>query len=267
MSLIVPHWIPSNLWWALPLLAAALGAALRRVLPRTAAARGAPVCLLAGLAGMLIWRGALVAGLASRGRIWSTGLPLLALAVLAAGGAGPARHRDLHKRRPAAGHRSVPAAAGRHPPLHQSGQKQPAFPHPVGLFSCMVSRAKRAPGRPVCSRFGGAVRQSLRSPFPRLQMRPGPVALVGTLRPQARFAGPAPGPEIVRRWRQFYNFRQQRPAVFSPRPAFCAGGSPGAGGQSSYLVPWRSAPPCRSSDPPGREPPFVPPFTLPPGRL
>ena len=48
MSLIVPHWIPSNLWWALPLLAAALGAALRRVLPRTAAARGAPVCLLAG---------------------------------------------------------------------------------------------------------------------------------------------------------------------------------------------------------------------------
>lgn len=87
MSLIVPHWIPSNLWWALPLLAAALGAALRRVLPRTAAARGAPVCLLAGLAGTLIWRGALVAGLASRGRIWSTGLPLLALAVLAAGGA------------------------------------------------------------------------------------------------------------------------------------------------------------------------------------
>mgnify|MGYP001864223646 FL=1 len=87
MSLIVPHWIPSNLWWALPLLAAALGAALRRVLPRTAAARGAPVCLLAGLAGALIWRGALVAGLASRGRIWSTGLPLLALAVLAAGGA------------------------------------------------------------------------------------------------------------------------------------------------------------------------------------
>ena len=87
MSLIVPHWIPSNLWWALPLLAAALGAALRRVLPRTAAARGAPVCLLAGLAGALIWRGALVAGLASRGWIWSTGLPLLALAVLAAGGA------------------------------------------------------------------------------------------------------------------------------------------------------------------------------------
>ena len=34
-------------------------------------------------------------------------------------------------------------------------------------------------------------------------------------------------------------------------------GSPGAGGQSSYLVPWRSAPPCRSSDPPGRELPFV----------
>ena len=61
MSLIVPHWIPSNLWWALP--------------------------LLAGLAGALIWRGALVAGLASRGRIWSTGLPLLALAVLAVGGA------------------------------------------------------------------------------------------------------------------------------------------------------------------------------------
>lgn len=93
MSLIVPHWIPSNLWWALPLLAAALGAALRRVLPRTAAARGAPVCLLAGLAGTLIWRGTLVAGLASRGRIWSTGLPLLALAVLAAGGGGacPAR--------------------------------------------------------------------------------------------------------------------------------------------------------------------------------
>ena len=87
MSLIVPHWILSNLWWALPLLAAALGAALRRVLPRTAGARGAPVCLLAGLAGTLIWRGALVAGLASRGRIWSTGLPLLALAVLAAGGA------------------------------------------------------------------------------------------------------------------------------------------------------------------------------------
>lgn len=45
MSLIIPHWIPSNLWWALPLLAAVLGAALRRVLPRTAAARGAPVCL------------------------------------------------------------------------------------------------------------------------------------------------------------------------------------------------------------------------------
>lgn len=84
MSLIVPHWIPSNLWWALPLLATVLGAALRRVLPRTAAARGAPVCLLAGLAGTLIWRGALVAGLASRGRIWSTGLPLLALAGTAA---------------------------------------------------------------------------------------------------------------------------------------------------------------------------------------
>lgn len=167
MSLIVPHWIPSNLWWALPLLAAVLGAALRRVLPRTAAVRGAPVCLLAGLAGTLIWRGALVAGLASRGRIWSTGLPLLALAVLAAGGAGPARYGDLHKRRPAAGHRSVPAAAGRHPPLHQSGQKQPAFPHPVSRRSpprslAQCSSAKGAPSHP--SRFrrsGGAAMSSI----------------------------------------------------------------------------------------------------------
>ena len=50
----------SNLWWGLPLLAAALGAVLRRVLPRTAAAYGAPVCLLAGVAGVLVWRGVLL---------------------------------------------------------------------------------------------------------------------------------------------------------------------------------------------------------------
>ena len=85
---VVSHfWLMSNLWWGLPLLAAALGAVLRRVLPRTAAAYGAPVCLLAGVAGVLVWRGVLLDSLTSLWAFWQSGLPLLALAVLAAGGA------------------------------------------------------------------------------------------------------------------------------------------------------------------------------------
>ena len=85
---VVSHfWLMSNLWWGLPLLAAALGAVLRRVLPRTAAAYGAPVCLLAEVAGVLVWRGVLLDSLTSLWAFWQSGLPLLALAVLAAGGA------------------------------------------------------------------------------------------------------------------------------------------------------------------------------------
>ena len=242
ISLIVPHWIPSNLWWALP--------------------------LLAGLAGTLIWRGTLVAGLASRGRIWSTGLPLLALAVLAAGGAGPARYRDLHKRRPAAGHRSVPAAAGRHPPLHQSGQKQPAFPHPVSLFSRMVSRAKRAPGRPVRSRFGGRCGNLCDLHFRACKCAPAPSPLSAHCARRRVSQVRLPGRRSSAVGGSFIIFDSKgRPCFLHGRP-FAQGAAPAQGVRAHTLfrggrrrpagVPIRRGGSCLL---------FPAPFTLPPGRL
>ena len=85
-----PHLIiMKHLWWALPLLSAILGAVLGRILSgaRTLAVRGAPVCLLLGMAGALVWWKDLLWVGASHGFsfLLSGILPLMLAAVMAGG--------------------------------------------------------------------------------------------------------------------------------------------------------------------------------------
>lgn len=102
------QWALGNLWWVLPALAAALGAGLRRALPRAAALYGAPVCLLAGLAGAVAWRGTLLAAPLAHSSFWNSGLALLALAALAAAGAAACAVRPTRAGCAAAAAAAVP---------------------------------------------------------------------------------------------------------------------------------------------------------------
>lgn len=85
-----PPLIMKHLWWALPLLSAILGAVLGQILSgaRTLAVRGAPVCLLLGIAGALVWWKDLLWVGASYGfSFLLSGIFLLMLAAVTAGGA------------------------------------------------------------------------------------------------------------------------------------------------------------------------------------
>lgn len=89
-TFILPYSVVQNFWWSLPLLSAALGAVLGRMFPgaRTLAVRGAPVCLLLGIAGALVWRNELLWVGAFYGlSTLLSGILLLMLAAVAAGGA------------------------------------------------------------------------------------------------------------------------------------------------------------------------------------
>lgn len=89
-TFILPYSVVQNFWWSLPLLSAALGAVLGRMFPgaRTLAVRGAPVCLLLGIAGALVWRNDLLwVGEFYGVNTLLSGILLLILAAVAAGGA------------------------------------------------------------------------------------------------------------------------------------------------------------------------------------
>lgn len=91
MDVVSPLYSVMNyLWLVLPLLSAVLGVVLGRMSPRarTLAVRGAPVCLLLGIAGALVWRNELlwVGAFYGLSTLFS-GILLLMLAAVAAGGA------------------------------------------------------------------------------------------------------------------------------------------------------------------------------------
>lgn len=91
MDPVLPRYaVMDYLWLLLPVLSAALGVVLGRGLPgtRTLAVRGAPVCVLLGMAGALVWWNDLIWAGASYGLSpLLGGILLLMLAALAAGGA------------------------------------------------------------------------------------------------------------------------------------------------------------------------------------
>ena len=91
MDVVSPLYSVMNyLWLVLPLLSAVLGVVLGRMSPRarTLAVRGAPVCLLLGIAGALVWRNELLWVGAFYGlSTLLSGILLLMLAAVAAAGA------------------------------------------------------------------------------------------------------------------------------------------------------------------------------------
>lgn len=92
-AILLPYSLMERLWWILPILSAALGAILGRMLPgkRTLAARGASVCLLLAVSGILIWRENLMYSMRCLGILYALGFQRgadsLLLAVIAVGSA------------------------------------------------------------------------------------------------------------------------------------------------------------------------------------
>lgn len=90
-SVLMPLSVMKHLWWILPLLSAALGTVLGRLLPgkRTLAARGTSVCLLLAVSGILIWREKLMYSMRCLGILYALGFQRgtdsLLLAVIAVG--------------------------------------------------------------------------------------------------------------------------------------------------------------------------------------